>query len=64
MDPLSEGEFLHRDNDIERSIMASFAQANNQPLHVIEQLLQQQRLLSQQPRGILKGKQLIKSDFV
>ena len=57
LDPISEGEFLHR-GPVDPSLLAAMAQITNQPVRIIEQILQQQNLLLQRTRSVLKGKKL------
>ena len=55
MEGISEGEFLHR-GPVDPGLLAAMAQVTNQPIRIIEQILQQQNLLPQQMKGIIKGK--------
>ena len=55
MDPISEGECLHR-GPVDPRLLAAMSQVTNQPVRIIEQILQQQNLISQPTRGILKGR--------
>ena len=58
MEAISEGEFLHR-GPVDPGLLVAMAHVTNQPVRIIEQILQQQSLLPQQVKSIVKGKRCL-----